>query len=523
MAMLMPSIAAALRKRRTLPRRGGAVTAALNLFALGGMCRVWRRWHLGFKSWSYTPQERGFDSFFGYYGGSTDYYTMDTLCWPDAQCFTDYTPTHEAVSGWDLHRDRQILRNNTEYSTNLFTAEAEKIIAAHAAAGAAAGPLFLYLPYQAVHVGNKPTPMHPEYALDQAPQQYIDEYSWVHDEHRRNLSAMVTVMDEAAGNVTSALKTHGLWPKTLFIFSTDNGGPLSQTASNWPLRGGKATLWEGGVRGIGFVVAGDPVWLGVTTSGSVVTGMMHVSDWLPTVCDPALAACDLSQGGNTLDGVSAWAAIATNATSARREIVHDLRGSGGHSGLSCALRLDRLKIIGNPASWQLYDVVSDPGEADELSNKTAYSASLAHLVARAQYWLNESRNVVDQAGLPPDWRSNPALHGGAWEPWLPDNCTAPDGSDCPPHRPPSPPAPPPPPAPSPSVDCDFVADMDQYPAHTGSDARVASPEACCAACKTAGAAKCNVAVFSSGRCYFKPVNATPRPRSGSMTCKPRQP
>ena len=79
-----------------------------------------QKWHLGFKTWKYTPTERGFDSHLGYYAGSTDYYTQDSLCWPDSQCFTSFTPTHEPVSGWDLHRDRETIRNSTLYSTTLY-------------------------------------------------------------------------------------------------------------------------------------------------------------------------------------------------------------------------------------------------------------------------------------------------------------------------------------------------------------------------------------------------------------------
>ena len=47
---------------------------------------------------------------------TADYYTMDTLCWPDSQCFTSETPDHEALSGWDLHRDRAVIRNSTACS-----------------------------------------------------------------------------------------------------------------------------------------------------------------------------------------------------------------------------------------------------------------------------------------------------------------------------------------------------------------------------------------------------------------------
>ena len=43
---------------------------------------------------------------------------------PDPACFTAFTPTHEPVSGWDLHRGRETITNSTEYSTKLYTDEA---------------------------------------------------------------------------------------------------------------------------------------------------------------------------------------------------------------------------------------------------------------------------------------------------------------------------------------------------------------------------------------------------------------
>lgn len=411
------------------------VTIAQRLKHAGYATHAVGKWHLGFKTWAHTPQERGFDTFFGYYGGSTDYYTMDTLCWPDAQCFTDDTPDHEALSGWDLHRDRVVLRNSTEYSTVLFTDEADRVIGNHAAtAGQQGTPLFLYLPYQAVHVGNKQTQLHPEYGLYQVPHHYVKPYEGVVPQARKNLSAMVAAMDEAAGNVTASLKRHGLWDRSIFIFSTDNGGPLP-TASNYPLRGGKASLWEGGIRGIGFVVAGDNTWLGFRTSGQVVNAMMHVSDWLPTLCDPELAGCDMANPpGKKLDGVSAWSAIARNGSSLRNTIVHDVRASDRQT----ALRVGRLKLLygegnGTRSSPLLFDVVGDVGETTDLSADPKYATVLAEMKRQVDFWINESMAVVDQATVPPDPRSNPALHGGSWLPWLPDNCS---DFDCPP--PPSP-------------------------------------------------------------------------------------
>ena len=185
------------------------------------------KWHLGFKTWSHTPTERGFDSWFGYYGGSTDYFRIESLCWPGRfvhqdGCFSS-TNNGEPVTGCDLHRhtttSREDICNSTEYSTMLFTKEAEAIIAEHGSKKDEQ-PLFLYLAHQAVHVGNKPTPQHTDYWLDQAPARYIEPYAWVTDSKRRNLSAMVSVLDESVGNLTAALKQAKMWDNTLFVFST---------------------------------------------------------------------------------------------------------------------------------------------------------------------------------------------------------------------------------------------------------------------------------------------------------------
>ena len=63
---------------------------------------------------------------------------------------------------------------------------------------------------------------------------------------------MASILDDGVRNVTDALKREGMWESTLLIFVSDNGGPTNgnegTASNNFPMRGGKNTLWEGGTR-----------------------------------------------------------------------------------------------------------------------------------------------------------------------------------------------------------------------------------------------------------------------------------
>ena len=60
-------------------------------------------------------------------------------------------------------------------------------------------------------------------------------------------------MDYTISVIKQSLEDNGLSGNTVFVFASDNGGQANGGASNWPLRGGKDTLWEGGTRVPSFV------------------------------------------------------------------------------------------------------------------------------------------------------------------------------------------------------------------------------------------------------------------------------
>uniref|UniRef100_A0A0B6Z776 Sulfatase N-terminal domain-containing protein n=1 Tax=Arion vulgaris TaxID=1028688 RepID=A0A0B6Z776_9EUPU len=260
------------------------------------------KWHLGLYKKEYTPLYRGFDSFYGYWEGGEDYFTYyncDTFhnrTTPPDLRITNSFNYNDILSGkystkqwcgYDLRDMNEPVTNmNGTYSTHLYTRKAIDIVNS---AKSADKPFFLYLAYQAVH-----SPM-------EVPPQYVKPYSFIQDKNRRIYAGMVSAMDEGVGNLTEALKETGLWNNTVFIFSTDNGGEVYAGGNNWPLRGYKHTLWEGGVRGIGFVTG--PL---LKHTGIVQTELMHVSDWFPTIADAVGVKVNTSLN---LDGVSQWQMI----------------------------------------------------------------------------------------------------------------------------------------------------------------------------------------------------------------------
>lgn len=202
------------------------------------------KWHEGNVD-GYYPTQRGFDEFFGFWGGMHGYLNMRP---PDKQ-------------GWNCIRRGNDPYYEKDYLTDAISREAVSFIDRHADK-----PFFLYCAYNAVHVPQ------------QAPQKYLDRFPDVQDHKRRVMLAMLSAEDDGVGKILDELRAKKLDENTLVVFLSDNGGPTSEDGSrNTPLRGFKGQVWEGGIR-IPFMAR----WPGHIPAGKIINQPIISLDLFPT-------------------------------------------------------------------------------------------------------------------------------------------------------------------------------------------------------------------------------------------------
>ena len=161
--------------------------------------------------------------------------------------------------------------------------------------------------------------------------------------------AFSSVVDESIANVTTALKSRGMWENTLLVVSADNGGPAfcdSHQASNYPLRGGKHSFFEGGVRVAAFVSGG---LLPASMRGKNISSPIHIADWFSTFAGLAgVVATDDHAGVPALDSIDQWPAqpksralvLATRTLNAKAQSRVTLSLREEHLRAACYTRLE---------------------------------------------------------------------------------------------------------------------------------------------------------------------------------------
>lgn len=134
----------------------------------------------------------------------------------------------------------------------------------------------------------------------------------------------------------------------------DNGGPINLGNSNYPLRGGKHTLWDGGVRVMAWA-SGSMIPLAVR--GTEWSGLAHSSDWYCTIAEGVAKLTLGATGPRPVDGVNLWPALTgKNLTSPRTEVIHQVVNNftAGHTKFPAVIRMGSYKLfLGN----------ADPGDS----------------------------------------------------------------------------------------------------------------------------------------------------------------
>ena len=324
------------------------------------------KWHLG-SSESKRPTSKGFDSFYGflheghyYVPGPPfeDVWTMvrDKTLEPDQRIHEGklVRGNYASISEPDYDADNPVYRQTEtleqfDYLTDAITNEAVSFIVQHHDK-----PFCLTVSYNAVH-----SPM-------QAKESDMGTVRRINDVQRRIFAGMLIALDRGVGCVRDALDEHLLTRKTLVVFISDNGGPTEElTSSNAPLRGGKGTLYEGGVRV-------PMVW---SMPGRLPKATVEERPVLSL--DIAATACDLAgiERPATFDGTSIFDWINKSSTDSPHLTIY-WRMPGG----KMALRSKNWKIVRpkRQANIELYHLAGDPSESRNLANEEP--AKLSELI-----------------------------------------------------------------------------------------------------------------------------------------------
>ena len=181
-----------------------------------------------------------------------------------------------------------------------------------------------------------------------------------------HLAAQLESIDEGAGMIMRKLDELGLAEDTILVFTSDNGGE-DRVTDNHPLRAGKSTLYEGGIR--------DPLivrWPGRVKSGARCKTPVCTYDFYPTLLDCAGIKPD---GRQHLDGLSFKRLLSDPGASLDRDCLYwhypleQPHFLGGRN--AGAIRCGRWKLIEffNTGKCELYDLAEDISEKNDLADK----------------------------------------------------------------------------------------------------------------------------------------------------------
>ncbi len=290
------------------------------------------KWHLGTEEW--YPDDQGFDENYGGcdYGQPPSYFDP---------YYREGHGTIPTLPG----------RKEGEYLTDREADEAVGFITKNADR-----PFFLYLAHYAVHTPIQAKPDVEAY-YEGKPKTHQDNAAY---------AAMVQSVDDAMGRVLAALDSLGLSDDTLILFTSDNGG-LERVTDNAPLRDGKGSPYEGGIRVP--LIARYP---GVIEEGGESAFPASSIDYLPTLVD----LLSLNPPDAVIDGTSLAPILAGGTRPGRQQLLwHFPHYRGQQVGPYSILRSGDWKMIRfyDAEPWgvdriELFDLEADPYETTNVAD-----------------------------------------------------------------------------------------------------------------------------------------------------------
>ena len=333
------------------------------------------KWHLGHTIEPLVPTSRGFDHFFGHLNTQIDYY--------------DYS----VAGGYDLQENGKSVGHEGEYATNVHGNQAERYINDIRDPNK---PFFLYVPFLAPH-----SPMN---AKDEDKAKYPNRLDTpMHP--AKTYAAMVDSMDQAIGQILTALDEQGVADNTIVLFFTDNGGYYNFGGVNTPLRGGKLETYEGGVR-VNAVLR----WPDVVPPNTVNENVISVMDLFPTLTEAAGI-----EAGNVkaIDGVSRWDAVTGTGAKDRGSPLVFTSGIPIHNKFQYGVLDGPWKLIQDvnhlrrttETESQVFNVWEDPNEETDLMETHPDQAARLQDILDARLALHPAGGTYIRIQPHPGWRA----------------------------------------------------------------------------------------------------------------------
>jgi len=343
----------------------GMTTIGTKLKEAGYSTHYIGKWGVGFTWKQQNPMWRGFDSFFGYLHDSVDFWNQklgpESIEVPGG-CEKLFRALDNPDMAVDLIRDDKPAskENGTEWVDFLFLNESLTIINNHDPST----PLFLFHSFHSVHAPlNAPTELYvdqyaPPPCTDSPMSTCFKRFGSLQHDDRRSYGAMVTFTDTGIGKMIDALKSKGMWENTIVVVSADNGGAqymspigyqLWGSGNNEPLRGGKTSEFEGGIRVNSFVTGG---LIPEKMRGTESNDLIHFADWYGTFC--YLAGADqndtvaIANGLPNTDSINQWPVLSGETTTSQRT----------------ELQVSPVTLIDHGGKWKLL-TGADPGSIND--------------------------------------------------------------------------------------------------------------------------------------------------------------